>query len=130
MPTYARLPIGARLETVVAPTLVTALQIHAATIPTESRINSTLIDVLTLIYHPDLLVPGRADAHEGPNEVLALVLAVIRWRSTFIHICNNNQNHLITVKYIDNVDNRMLANAICRKPGNPPMQCRPSGARV
>lgn len=74
------------MEAIVTETLITALHIDATTVSTQTGVDRALIDVLALICHPDLLVSGWTDAHEGSDEVLALVLAVVRWCGAFVYI--------------------------------------------
>lgn len=84
--TDTRLSVRALLETVVAETLVAPLQIDASTVLAEAGVDGALVDVLTLVGRTDLLIPGRADAHESTDQILALESAVVRRRDAFVDV--------------------------------------------
>jgi len=73
-------------ETVVAEALVAPFQVNAMAMLTETGVNGALVDVLTLIRHPYLLVARRTDAHESADQILALESTVVCWRRAFVDV--------------------------------------------
>lgn len=84
--TDTRFSIGTLLETFIAETMVTPFQVNATSMLTETRVNGAFVDILTLVHRSYLLVPGRTDAHESADQILALKPAVVRWRDAFVHV--------------------------------------------
>jgi hypothetical protein len=53
---------------------------------TDVRICGALVDVLALVRHSDLPVTFGADTHEGADDVLAVVAAVVRLRLALVQV--------------------------------------------
>lgn len=81
-----RFSVLALHETLVAEALVAPFQVHATAMLAEAGVDGALVDVLTLVRHPYLLVARWTDAHESADQILALEPTVVRRRRAFVNV--------------------------------------------
>merc|ERR1719489_576221 len=80
----ALLAVAAGFEALVALAGVGAAAVAAPPVGADVGVGRALVHVLAVVRHAHLLIPLRADAHEGANEVLAEVLAVVGGRLALV----------------------------------------------
>lgn len=82
----ARLAVGTAPVALEAVAAVGALEVHAVAVAAQARLGRALVHVAAVLRGADLRVAFRTDAHEGADQVLALVLAVVGGRGALVDI--------------------------------------------